>query len=225
MRIWPDAAIVMRWGGGCRLVITALALLVAILSPACGGEEAPSGNGVGVATEVTVSPSVSTTTVDAPAAPSPTGVPKPGRKSDFEIQVPRGWNERDPDGPGMVTRFANSRAAFHEGAPYRANITVLVDSAPGIPLGDYAQSAKALLEDETSDLALISVRSAKEDSRDTRVHEFTFVREGFPLRSRQLFLANGDEVWVVTATALDVEWGEERTTYEDALASFRLLAP
>ena len=141
----------------------------------------------------------------------------------YKIRPPLGWDANELSGK-INAVFLNSTPDLQTGVvPFQANINIVIEPVPETPtMQEYVDANKRLLSLMLTDHNFIEDSESTVNGHPAHFLESTFQHEIFNLRNRQLFLLNGDEAFVVTATALDETWESYGDIFDASLRSFEL---
>ena len=141
----------------------------------------------------------------------------------YKIRPPLGWDANELSGK-INAVFLNSTPDLQTGVvPFQANINIVIEPVPETPtMQEYVDANKRLLSLILTDHNFIEDSESTVNGHPAHFLESTFQHEIFNLRNRQLFLLNGDEAFVVTATALDETWESYGDIFDASLRSFEL---
>ena len=141
----------------------------------------------------------------------------------FELRPPYGWVVDDSGLSGTNVAFIHTPPDFHGETQFSANIIVQIGPTDGRTLEEIVQETKEQFPQMLMEFNLLRDDFAIVNGKESRVLEFTFDEDTYPLRIRQLFLIHEDKVYAITATALDAVWDKYENAFDASLRSFRIL--
>ena len=182
------------------LFVTLGALIICILSIACGGP-------ANVDTSI-----VADSRLDSPYSHT---------DKLFEMQPPKDWQAVE-GGWGALVVFANPEPDLLDDLPFSANINVISESAQGLGLEGYVDFSKELLATFFTSYELLEEKKATVNGKEAYFLSSSFTQGDFPLTNLQLVLINEDTEDVITATSLQETWAEYEAIFDASLRSFKV---
>jgi hypothetical protein len=141
-------------------------------------------------------------------------------KEGFSIGYPAGWIQEDI--PGVAVAFADRQ---HASGGFAPNVNVVVERLPSshVTQDEYTRRALAEVENLITNFGHLVQTRAQLSGRPATEITYTGSQGKFDLRWLQVYLVVGSRAFVVTFTALPVQFDEtEEPLVRSILASFTL---
>ncbi len=140
----------------------------------------------------------------------------------FSMMPPAGWQTDASGQKGTLVIFMSPTADSVNGSSFRSNINVVSGSLNGKTLDQYVDEQKAALGANFQDFSLVQDNVTVINGMPARILGVTFTTNGLQLHDLQASVADGDTVYVVTASTLDSTWAAYQASFANALNSFAL---
>ncbi len=159
------------------------------------------------------------------SSPAPTlDQPYSDPTNGFEISPPYQWVVDQSGIGGTELALFHQEPDYHGETPFNANILVFVYPAEGLTLQEFVAFSKKESPLVLTNYVLLEEESAKVNDREVYLLESTFDQEEFPVRALQLIGIHEDQVYIVTAIALEDTWDKYEAVFDASLRSFWILA-
>lgn len=174
----------------------------------------------------TLEPTPTETETPAPS-PTPTqdllGQTYSSPSDRFEIRPPRGWVVDDSGTLGTRVLFHSETPDLLGEAPFHANINVLVAPADGVALEELVAASREQFRISFTNFSLLEETFLIVDGLESHLFEYKISQGVFPVRVIQLIGIHEDEIYVVSAVALDANWDKYEAAFDASLRSLRFL--
>lgn len=145
----------------------------------------------------------------------------------FRMDTPAGWNANQGltgNAYPIMVFLKPSMEKDINGAVFYSNTSITYEASGGKCLKDYIAKTKlALLENVSIGYVLLEERQVDIGGITAQIIGGTYTIGNAKLRSLQLFVPKGDNVYVITTASLASNWEKYGAEFETDLMSFRFL--